>query len=88
MMDYDLVMLALPIAWLALEGRRSGYLLWEKSLLLFAWLLPLFARTLAGKAMIPIAPLVMLLLLADIVRRSASPIERFHQEAVTAIKPG
>jgi len=80
MMDYDLVMLALPIAWLASEGRRSGYLPWEKSLLVFAWLLPLFARTLAGKAMIPIAPLVMLLLLADIVRRSTSPIEKFQKK--------
>ncbi len=26
MMDYDLVILALPIAWLALEGRRNGFL--------------------------------------------------------------
>jgi hypothetical protein len=70
MMDYDLVMLALPIAWLALQGRRSGFLPWEKSILLLAWALPLFARTLAGKAMIPIAPLVMMLLLAAIARRS------------------
>jgi len=70
MMDYDLVILALPIAWLALEGRRSGFLPWEKSLVALAWLLPLFARTLAGKAMIPIAPLVMMLLLAAIARRS------------------
>lgn len=72
MMDYDLVVLALPIAWLALEGRRSGFLPWEKSLLTLAWFLPLFARTLAGKAMIPIAPLVMMLLLAAIARRSVS----------------
>jgi hypothetical protein len=73
MMDYDLVILALPIAWLAIEGRRSGFLPWEKSLLAFAWLLPLFARSLAGRAMIPIAPLAMLLLLADIARRAQAP---------------
>ncbi len=73
-MDYDLVVLALPIAWIAIEGRRSGFLPWEKSLLAFVWLLPLFARSLAGRAMIPIAPLAMLLLLADIARRAgASP---------------
>ena len=35
MMDYDLVILALPIAWIALEGARSGFLPWEKSLLAF-----------------------------------------------------
>ncbi len=73
MMDYDLVVLALPIAWIAIEGRRSGFLPWEKSLLAFVWLLPLFARSLAGHAMIPIAPLAMLLMLADIARRAQAP---------------
>ena len=73
MMDYDLVVLALPIAWVAIEGRRSGFLPWEKSLLAFVWLLPLFARSLAGRAMIPIAPLAMLLLMADIARRAQLP---------------
>ncbi len=72
-MDYDLVVLALPIAWIAIEGRRSGFLPWEKSLLAFVYLLPLFARALAGHAMIPIAPLAMLLLLADIARRAQAP---------------
>ncbi len=74
-MDYDLVILALPIAWLALEGRRTGFLPWEKSLLAFIWLLPLFARSLAGHAMIPIAPLAMLLPLADIASRAAQEAE-------------
>ena len=70
MMDYDMVILAMPIAWIALEGRRSGFIPWEKSLLAFVWLLPLFARSLAGYALIPVAPLAMLLLLADIARRA------------------
>jgi alpha-1,2-mannosyltransferase len=73
MMDYDLVILALPIAWIALEGRRSGFLPWEKSLLVLLWLLPLFARSLAGHALIPVAPLAMLLLLADIASRALVP---------------
>jgi hypothetical protein len=72
MMDYDLVILALPIGWLALEARRSGFLSWEKSLLAFVWLLPLFARSLAGGAKLPVAPLTILLLLADTARRAAS----------------
>ena len=72
MMDYDLVLLAMPIAWLALEGRRSGFMPWEKSLLAFVWLLPLFARSLAGYALIPVAPLAMLLLIADIACRAAA----------------
>ena len=77
MMDYDLVILALPIAWIALEGHRSDFLPWEKSLLSFSWLLPLFARSLARHAMIPIAPLAMLLLLADIARRALGTREQF-----------
>jgi alpha-1,2-mannosyltransferase len=70
MMDYDLVILALPIAWMALNGMRTGFSPWEKSLLVFAWLLPLFARSIATGLLIPVAPLAMLLLLADIARRA------------------
>ena len=80
MMDYDLVLLALPIAWLALEARRNGALPYEKALLAFVWLLPLFARSLAGGAKIPIAPLAILLLLADIARRAVTTREQFALE--------
>lgn len=73
MMDYDLVILALPIAWLALAGRRTGFMPWEKSLLVFAWLLPMFARSLAGIAKIPLTPLVLLLLMGIVIRRSGLP---------------
>jgi len=52
---------------------------WEKSLLVLVWMLPLFARSLAGHT-IPIAPLAMLLLLADIIRRA----DRVSGAAATA----
>lgn len=84
MMDYDLVILALPIAWLALDGLRAGFMPWEKSLLVFAWLLPLFARSIATGLLIPVAPLAMLLLLADIARRSAQDSEDRSDFAVSA----
>ncbi len=79
MMDYDLVVLALPIAWLALLGLQSGFIPWEKSILAFAWMLPMFARTLAIDFRIPLAPPLLLMLMALIVRRttlesSARPI--------------
>ena len=69
MMDYDLVVLALPIAWLAMDGLQSGFLPWEKSILAFAWMLPMFARTLAIDFRIPLAPPLLLMLMALIVRR-------------------
>jgi len=82
MMDYDLVLLALPIAWIALEARRDGFLPYEKALLAFVWLLPLFARSLAGHALIPVAPLAMLLLLADIARRAINAPARASSENI------
>jgi Glycosyltransferase family 87 len=67
---YDLVILALPIAWLALEGRRSGFLPFEKSLLVVAWILPLACESVAHYAFIPLTPVVSALLLGFIIRRA------------------
>ena len=67
---YDLVLLALPIAWLALEGRRSGFLPFEKSLLALAWILPLLCEFVARVTFVPLTPLVCVLLLASILRRA------------------
>jgi hypothetical protein len=70
-MDYDLMLLALPIAWMVRDGMRSGFLRGEKLVLFLAWLLPLFARWLAQTASIPLAPAVIVLLLIAIARRAA-----------------
>jgi hypothetical protein len=69
-LDYDLMLLALPIAWLAAEGLRTQFLNWEKLLLLVAWLLPLISRGIATLGL-PIAPFVLLLLLGLIAKRAA-----------------
>ena len=70
-LDYDLMLLALPLAWLSVEGVRTQFLNWEKIALLTAWLLPLISRGI-GTTGVPIAPVVLLLLLCVIVRRAAS----------------
>jgi len=76
---YDLVVLALPIVWLALEGRRSGFLPFEKSLLVIAWLLPLMCEPIARSTSVPLTPLVCVLLLTFIARRSKmAASERSH----------
>ncbi|HZC46089.1 MAG TPA: glycosyltransferase family 87 protein, partial [Candidatus Acidoferrum sp.] len=69
MLDYDLVLLAAPIAWLACEGLRSGFLPWEKSILLLAWIFPLFARWLSMFGSLPLTPLVLTILMFAIFRR-------------------
>ncbi|WP_419825984.1 glycosyltransferase family 87 protein [Sphingomonas sp.] len=68
--DYDLVGTGFALAWLWREGLRRGFLQWEKAALAAAFILPLVARTLALGGGIPIAPLVLLALLAATVRAS------------------
>lgn len=70
LLDYDLMLLAIPLAWVAARAERGGYLPWEKLILLAAFVLPLLARPLAMKAGAPLAPLVVAALLAVVVRRS------------------
>lgn len=70
-LDYDLVALALPIAWLTAMGLREGFRPWEKTILLLVWLLPLFSRLIAKAVHVPSATLIMGLLLLFIIRRAA-----------------
>jgi alpha-1,2-mannosyltransferase len=69
--DYDLIVLALPIAWIVSLGLSGGFLPWEKTALLTAWLLPLLSRTMAKYLHLPVAPMVLLLLLAITLKRVA-----------------
>src|SRR5207248_1676126 len=57
-LDYDMVLLALPIAWLAMEGIEHGFLDFEKSCLAAAWMLPFMARLITASTMIPVGPMV------------------------------
>ncbi len=67
--DYDLVCLALPMAWVASEAARTGWRPWEKSVLLAAYVLPLVSPPLAAAARVPVAPAVLLALFAVVARR-------------------
>jgi len=71
LLDYDLVILAAPLAWMLREGDAKGFLSWEKTLLLAAFVLPAVSRTLATEARLPLAPFVMAALLVAILRRVA-----------------
>lgn len=71
-LDYDLLLLAFPVAWLGGEGLRHGFRPWEKLALLAGFALPLLARPLAMHAHLPIAPLVLLALSALVLRRAGA----------------
>jgi hypothetical protein len=69
-LQYDLVLLALPIAWLAMEGYQQGFLPYEKTMLLAAWILPRIGLAVSQMAKIPIAPIVIVALMTAIIRRA------------------
>jgi alpha-1,2-mannosyltransferase len=72
LLDYDLIILAAPLAWMLREGARSGFLTWEKTILLAAFVLPAVSRLLATDARLPLAPFVMAALFVAILRRGVS----------------
>ena len=67
--DYDFTLLALPIAWLSVEGLRTRFLDWEKIALFCVWLLPIVSRAIGGFGL-PIAPVVLLAFLSLILCRT------------------
>ncbi|CAN5251942.1 hypothetical protein BH09PSE3_BH09PSE3_11640 [soil metagenome] len=67
-LDYDLTVLAIPLAWLLAEGLRRGFLPWEKAILSATYLLPLVSRDLALRLGMPIGPMVLIALLAACAR--------------------
>lgn len=67
-LDYDLLLLAFPLAVIAHDPRR-----WEKPAALAGFVLPALARPLALKTGIAIAPLVLIVLFALLLRRAHSP---------------
>jgi glycosyl transferase family 87 len=77
LLDYDLTLLALPIAWLGAE-QREGVQPWERMALVAAFFLPLCARPLAEFAGIPATPMIVAALLGLSLRRcgAAAPIAR------------
>jgi len=68
-LDYDLTLLAIPIAWLARRALANEFLPGEKLVLALAYTLPLYARTFAGKAGVPAAPFLILAVFAYVVVR-------------------
>ena len=53
-LDYDLVVLAVAIAFFARHGLRHGFRDFEISLLAAAWIVPLLSRSIAGATFIPL----------------------------------
>jgi hypothetical protein len=71
LLDYDLIVLAAPLAWMLGEGARRGFFSWEKAILLAAFVLPAISRSLATDIRLPLAPFVLGALFVAVLRRGA-----------------
>ena len=69
-LDYDLVVLAVAIAYFTRYGLARGFRDYEISLLAFVWVAPLVARNLASVSSVPLGLMAMLVLYALTLRRA------------------
>jgi hypothetical protein len=90
-LDYDMMVLAPAIAFLAADGMARGFGPWEKTALAALWLVPLVARTLPQVTLIPLGVPAMLAMFVLLLRRvelalalpmafSAAFAKQFHRE--------
>jgi alpha-1,2-mannosyltransferase len=83
-LDYDLVVLAPALAFLAADGHARGFGDYQKSALALLWFMPLIARTVAEWTLIPLGVPAMALVLVLILRRAADDVglsSRWHSAA-------
>jgi len=88
LLDYDLVLLAIPLAWLAREGVEKGFMSWEKLLLALAWASPLLLVPFAEATRLQLAPLVCAGVLSLVLRRSRFRRLGLYHSIDVATKPG
>lgn len=69
-LDYDLMLLAPAIAFIAADGMRRGFGAYEKSMLAALWIAPLIARSAAQTILLPLGVLAMLAAFALLLRRA------------------
>ena len=73
-LDYDLVVLAIAIAFLVRHGLAGGFRDYEISLLAFAWLAPLIARSAAGSIGLPLGLIAVLAIYMLTLRCAAAEL--------------
>ncbi len=93
LLDYDLTLLFVPLAWLTAEGLRGGFRPYEKAVLGAGYLLPVISRPVAGALGLPLAPLTVVAIFTLVVRRSlaatsACAVHRTDLQAGPSPDPG
>ncbi|HWP26551.1 MAG TPA: glycosyltransferase family 87 protein [Xanthobacteraceae bacterium] len=83
-LDYDMMVLAPAIAFVAADGLQRGFAPWEKSALAWLWFVPLVARSIAEYALIPLGIWTMLAVFTLVLRRSARDVQ--HPAGAVALR--
>ena len=86
-LDYDLVVLAIAIAFFVRYALIHGFRDYEVSMLAFAWAAPLVARGIAGATRLPLGLVAVLLLYLFTLRRAADELGIRPLYPATASKP-
>ena len=69
-LDYDLMLLAPAIAYLAADGLQRGFSPYQKTMLAALWIVPLITRSVAEATLIPLAVPAMLLAYVFLLHRA------------------
>jgi len=75
LLDYDLTLIAIPLAWMLSEAVRTRFLPGERLVIFMAYVLPLASRVMAMKLHAPVAVPILVALLFVTVRRALLPRE-------------
>jgi alpha-1,2-mannosyltransferase len=84
--DYDMMILAPAIVFLASDAMSKGWRPWEKTLLAALWLMPIVARGIALATFIPLGVVIMIAVYIAILRRAAMELSRQTQVPATATR--
>ena len=76
--DYDMMVLAPAIAFMAVDGYARDFGPWEKTMLAVLWLTPLIARSVAQISLIPVGVPAMLAAFVFILQRSGFGLQQFQ----------
>ena len=87
-LDYDLMLLAPAIAYLAADGMQRGFAPWHKTILAGLWIVPLVARSVPQATLIPLAVPVMFAAFGFLLRRAINElgISRIWHFALPTLK--
>jgi hypothetical protein len=86
-LDYDLMVLAVAIAFFVRHGLARGFGDWEISLLAFAWVVPLVSRGIAAATTVPLGLIAMLALYAVTIHRAARDVRNAARERTSLAVP-